>query len=380
MRSGRTYLDWNATAPLRADVRASMLAALDVTGNPSSPHAEGRRARALIEDAREAVAALVGARPDGVVFTSGATEANNTVLAADWDTILLSPTEHDSVLAPARASAARLVEVPVDGDGRVCSERLAACLEELATQAKGARALFSLQIANNETGVLQPLSRLAGVARRHGLSVHSDAVQGVGRVPISIGALDVDYLSLSAHKIGGPKGIGALVLREGAPLRALLGGGGQERGRRAGTENVAAIAGFGAAASAAAAEVAEIDRVRRLRDALEREVRALAPEAVILGCGADRLANTSCLAVPGTRAETLVIALDLAGIAVSAGAACSSGKVGASHVLRAMGLSPEIAAAAIRVSLGPANTQRDIARFLAAWAHAALKCVHRLVA
>jgi cysteine desulfurase len=210
--------------------------------------------------------------------------------------------------------------------------------------------------------------------------VHSDAVQGVGRVPINIEALDVDYLSLSAHKIGGPKGVGALVLREGVQLRALLSGGGQERRRRAGTENVVAIAGFGTAARAAAAEVAAIEGVRRLRDALEREVRALAQEALILGSGADRLANTMCLAIPGTRAETLVIALDLAGIAVSAGAACSSGKVGASHVLRGMGLAQEIAAAAIRVSLGPSSTQQDTARFVATWAHAALKRGHRLVA
>jgi len=205
-------------------------------------------------------------------------------------------------------------------------------------------------------------------------------VQGAGRLPIDIGALGADYLSLSAHKIGGPKGAGALILGKGAPVAALLNGGGQERRRRAGTENVAAIAGFGTAARAARAELAAVDRVRRLRETLEREVRALAPEAVILGAAAERLANTTCVAVPGTRAETLVIALDLAGVAVSAGAACSSGKVGASHVLQAMGLAPEIASAAIRVSLGAASTERDVARFLAAWARAALARGHRLVA
>jgi len=377
--SARAYLDWNATAPLRADVRASMQAALDVWGNPSSPHAEGRRARALIEDAREAVAELVGARPENVVFTSGATEANNTVLAAGWDAILLSPTEHDSVRVPARAAAARLIEIPVDGNGVVRGEPLGASIAELAAR-PGTRVLLTLQIANNETGVLQPLIPWAAVARRHGFRVHSDAVQGAGRLPIDIGALGADYLSLSAHKIGGPKGAGALILGKGAPVAALLNGGGQERRRRAGTENVAAIAGFGTAARAARAELAAVDRVRRLRETLEREVRALAPEAVILGAAAERLANTTCVAVPGTRAETLVIALDLAGVAVSAGAACSSGKVGASHVLQAMGLAPEIASAAIRVSLGAASTERDVARFLAAWARAALARGHRLVA
>jgi cysteine desulfurase len=376
MNTRRIYLDWNATAPLRDSARASMLAAFDVIGNPSSPHAEGRRARALVENAREAVAKLVGAKPEGVVFTSGATEANNTALAGGWEAILLSPTEHDSVLAPARASGARLVEIAVDAQGAVRSERFGASIAQVA----GARALLSLQIANNETGVLHPLAELAAIARRNKLCVHSDVVQGVGRVPIDMSALGVDYLSLSAHKIGGPKGTGALILREGAQLPALLTGGGQERRHRAGTENVAGIAGFGAAAAAALGELREIDRVRRLRDELERQVRAIAPQALVLGAGTNRLANTTCLALPGTHAETLVIALDLSGIAVSAGAACSSGKVGASHVLRAMGHAPELAAAAIRVSLGLTSSERDIADFVAAWGQAALKRRHRLVA
>jgi cysteine desulfurase len=376
MNAKRTYLDWNATAPLRPCARASMLAALDVAGNPSSPHTEGRRARALVESAREAVARLVGAKPEGVVFTSGATEANNTVLAGGWEAILLSPTEHDSVLAPARASGARVVEIALDTEGAVRRERLSASIAQVA----GARSLMALQIANNETGVLHPLGELAALARRHGLSVHSDVVQGVGRVPIDSEALDLDYLSLSAHKIGGPKGVGALILREGAQLPALLTGGGQERRRRAGTENVVGIAGFGAAAAAALCELRDIARVRRLRDELERQVRAIAPQALVIGAGTERLANTTCLALPGTNAETLVIALDLSGIAVSAGAACSSGKVGASHVLRAMGYAPELAAAAIRISLGLTTSERDIAGFVAAWGQAALKRRHRLVA
>ena len=376
MRGNRTYLDWNATAPLRPHARAAMVAALDVTGNPSSPHSEGRRARAIIEDARDKVARLVGAKPADVVFTSGATEANNAVLAGGWERILVGATEHDSVLAPARKSGAWLLDIPVDAQGVVRRERLWAALAESA----GARALLSLQLANNETGVLHPLAECADLARQHRLAIHSDVVQGAGRVPIDIAALGVDYLSLSAHKIGGPKGSGALVLREGARLPSLLTGGGQERARRAGTENVVGIAGFGAAAEAALGEVRAMERVRRLRDALEREARAIAGEAIVIGAGADRLPNTSCLAVPGTRAETLVIALDLAGVAVSAGAACSSGKVSASHVLGAMGLSRDVAAAAVRVSLGPTTTERDLWVFLTAWAEAVGKRRSRAVA
>jgi len=376
MRGVRTYLDWNATAPLRPHARAAMVAALDVAGNPSSPHSEGRRARAIIEDAREKVAELVGARPADVVFTSGATEANNAVLAGGWERILVGATEHDSVLAPARKSGAWLLDIPVDAQGVVRRERLWAALAESA----GARALLSLQLANNETGVLHPLAECADLARQHRLAIHSDVVQGAGRVPIDIAALGVDYLSLSAHKIGGPKGSGALVLREGARLPSLLTGGGQERARRAGTENVVGIAGFGAAAEAALGEVRAMERVRLLRDGLEREALAIAGEAIVIGAGADRLPNTSCLAVPGTRAETLVIALDLAGVAVSAGAACSSGKVSASHVLGAMGLSRDVAAAAVRVSLGPTTTERDLWVFLTAWAEAVGKRRSRAVA
>jgi cysteine desulfurase len=376
MSRARTYLDHNATAPLRPEAREAMLAALDVAGNPSSPHAEGRRARAIIEDAREEVAALVGARPGEVVFTSGGTEANNAVLAAGWDTILLSGVEHDSVLAPARARGARLVELPVGRDGIVEARAAAA-----AMQGNRGRALLSLQLANNETGVIQPVAEAAQRAREQGLAVHSDAVQAAGRLPIALAGLGVDYLTLSAHKLGGPKGVGALVMRDGAPaLPSLIAGGGQERRRRAGTENVAGIAGFGAAAAAARADLAQMARVRALRDRLEREVRAIAPEVVIVAEVAERLPNTTNLALPGASAETLVIALDLKGVAVSAGAACSSGKVGASHVLEAMGLAPHVARAAIRISLGPGSGERDIESFLEAWSELALARRSRAVA
>jgi cysteine desulfurase len=376
MKRARTYLDWNATAPLRPQARAAMLAALEVVGNPSSPHAEGRQARAIIEDAREEVARLVGAKPAEVVFTSGGTEANNAILAGGWDTILLSPAEHDSVLAPARGSGARILEIAIDREGAVCRQRLPQSRGEMGAE----RALLSLQLANNETGVLHPVGAIAEWARQHGFAVHSDVVQAVGRVGVDFAALGADYLSLSAHKIGGPKGIGASIIREGAGLSPLLAGGGQERRRRAGTENVAAIAGFGAAAAAAARDLSEIARVRLLRDALEAQVRAIAPEAVIIGAGTDRLPNTTSLALPGTHAETLVIALDLAGVAVSAGAACSSGKVGASHVLAAMGLAPDVARAAIRISLGPTTTAGEVAAFLDAWQDVAVRRRPRWVA
>ena len=366
----RTYLDWNATAPLVPAARAAMLAALDLVGNASSVHAEGRRARRLIEDAREQVAALVGARPSEVVFTSGGTEANNTLLAGGWDTIFVAGIEHDSVLAPARASGARIIDVPVGHDG--VAEVAAIADRVLRGPGDLGRGLISLQYANNETGILQPVAATAAFARAHGLAMHTDAVQAVGRIAVDVAALGVDYLTLSAHKLGGPAGIGALVIRDGQSLPPLLVGGGQERRRRAGTENVAAIAGFGAAAAVATALVGSRARAHyptcaALRDRLEREALAITPQAIVIGSGAPRLPNTTCLALPGRLAETLVIALDLAGIAVSAGAACSSGKVGASHVLAAMGLAPEIAGSAIRVSIGPTTTAADITRFLEAW-------------
>jgi len=376
MNRARTYLDWNATAPLRREAQAAMLAALDVVGNPSSPHAEGRRARAIVEDAREQVAALLGARASEVVFTSGGTEGNNAVLAAGWEKILLAGIEHDSVLAPARNSRARLVDLPVDHDGVVVREELS---RALASASEGP-ALLTLQLANNETGVLQPVADVAAEAKQHGLAVHTDAVQAAGRVPIDVASLGVDYLTVSAHKLGGPQGTGALVFRGRRALSPLISGGGQERRRRAGTESVAAIAGFGAAAQAARRELAQMARVGRLQAWLESQVRSITPEAIIIAEGAARLPNTTDLALPGASAETLVIQFDLAGIAISAGAACASGKVGASHVLAAMGLSAELAGAAIRISLGHGSTQADVARFLDAWTHLAAKRRPRAVA
>lgn len=375
MNGTRAYLDWNAGAPLRPEARAAMLAALDVVGNPSSPHTEGRRARALVEDAREEVAALVGAKPAEVVFTSGATEANNAVLAGGWETILLGRIEHDSVLAPARRAAesgkTRVLEMAVGTSGLVAMEAVAERAGEAGAASAAAPRLLVLQLANNETGVVQPVAAAADAVRPWGIAVHTDAVQAAGRVPVSFAALGVDYLSLSAHKLGGPKGVGALVIRDGAALPAFVAGGGQERRRRAGTENVPAIAGFGAAARAAVRDLETTERVRVLRDRLEWEARAITPSAVVIGADADRLPNTTSIALPGASAETLVIALDLAGVAVSAGAACSSGKVGASQVLEAMGVAPALARSAIRVSLGWGSTEHDVTAFTEAWAHVA---------
>ncbi len=366
----RTYLDHNATAPLRAEARAAMLDAMALCGNPSSVHAEGRRARALIEAAREQVAALVGARSQQIVFASGATEANNWVVrqgtkGAGWDCIVLAGLEHDSVSAPAAVSGATLLSLPCTADGEAIVEGLD---EQLAEVRRGdGSTLIALQLANSETGVLQPVSRAAKVARQHAAVLHTDAVQAAGRVAIDFAALGADTMSLSSHKIGGPAGVGALVISEELQLPALLAGGGQERRRRAGTETVAGIAGFGAAAVAAAAELSTMARLQTLRDRLEAGVRKITPDVAVIGQQAARLPNTVCMAVAGSKATALVINLDLAGIAVGAGSACSSGKIGGSPTLAAMGIAPQLAEAAIRISLGWSTTEADVDRFLAAW-------------
>ncbi|MEZ5827830.1 MAG: cysteine desulfurase family protein [Hyphomicrobiales bacterium] len=368
MNQQRTYLDYNATAPLRPEVREAVADALALHGNPSSVHEEGRAARAAVEDARGKVASLIGARPEDVIFTSGGTEANALALAAQsgeaWH-CYVSAVEHPSVLSGGRFHPETTTVVPVTADGIL---DLSSLKEKLAKHKPGGwRPLVSLMLANNETGALQPVTEAAEIVHDAGGLLHSDAVQAVGRVPLDIRALGADMVTLSAHKIGGPKGIGALVLREGATVEPLIKGGGQERRRRAGTENVPGIVGFGVAAALAAQDLATMDRIAALRDALEEGVRASAPNAVILSAGVPRLPNTSCIAVPGAKAETLVIGLDLAGVAVSAGSACSSGKVEASHVLAAMGLSPELAHGAIRVSLGFATENTDIQRFQGAF-------------
>ncbi len=365
----RSYLDYNAAAPLRPEVREAMGEALSLCGNPSSVHAEGRAARAAIEAARTDVAALVGARPEDVIFTSGGTEANALALAAPTGSAwhcYVSAVEHPSVLAGGRFYPETTTRIAVTSDGVIDLEMLA---RELAKHHLGGwRPLVSVMAANNETGAIQPVAETAKIVHSAGGLLHTDAVQAAGRIKLEIAALGADMLSLSAHKIGGPKGAGALVLGNGASVEPLIKGGGQERRRRAGTENVAGIVGFGVAAKLAAAELKNIGEVARLRDELESGALAIAPGATVLSANVERLPNTSCIAVPGVKAETLVIGLDLAGIAVSSGSACSSGKVEASHVLSAMGVADELAQGAIRVSLGFATRRDDIDNFLKAFA------------
>jgi cysteine desulfurase len=367
MSDERTYLDWNATAPLLPEARAAMERALDVYGNPSSVHIEGRRARAIVETARDQVAALAGARASEVIFTSGATEACNMALAGPWGAILRAGIEHDAVLKPAAASASEIVELRVGRDGVIDLADLADKVRSAIARHGAGRVVLALQLANNETGVIQPLADVAAVAREAGAVIFSDAVQAVGRIPVDFAAAGIDAMAVSAHKFGGPKGVGALILRDGVELPALIQGGGQERRRRGGTENIPGIAGFGAAAELARKAIADSGRIARLRDRLEAGFIALTPRAQIIGATAERLPNTTCVAVPGPSAETLVIRFDLAGFAISAGAACSAGKIGASSVLMAMGLSEATARSAVRISLGSTTTDAEIDRFLEAW-------------
>jgi cysteine desulfurase len=352
------YMDFNASAPLRPEAEAATAAALRLAGNPSSVHRFGRLARRAVEDAREDVARLIHAAPAEIVFTSGGTEANALALGGSGRArILASAVEHDSVLRNADCET-----VPVNGEGIVDLDAL-----ETMLAADARPALVALMLANNETGAIQPVAEAAEIAHRFGALLFCDAVQAAGKIDVDVTGLGTDLLSLSAHKLGGPKGAGALYVAPDVPLKPMLAGGGQERRLRAGTENVPGIVGFGAAARAALSALPEFAGLARLRDALERRVRRLAPEARVFGAAAPRLPNTSCLAMPGVAGETQVIAFDLAGIAVSGGAACSSGKVEPSRVLRAMGVGAEAAGTAVRVSLGWSSGEDDIDRFVEAW-------------
>lgn len=363
MPTRRTYLDYNASAPLMAQAREAVCAAMELSGNASSVHAEGRRLRGVIETAREQVGRLVNAEPARVVFTSGATEGNVTVLSQGYDVGLRPDSEHDSVLAPMAASGAKIVPLAISSEGVIDLGDLERALDA----ANGRRCVVAVQLANNETGVIQPLADVVAIARPRGARVHCDAVQAAGRVLVDFEALGVDTMVISAHKLGGPKGVGALIVRDGAAVLPLLMGGGQERRRRAGTENVAAIAGFGAAASVAAAELPGALCIAELRDRLEADLRSITPNAKVIGEGAPRLPNTTAVAVPDKAAEIVLIKLDLAGIAVSSGAACSSGKVGASHVLAAMGVPTALARGMIRVSLGRETTAADVDHLVSVW-------------
>jgi len=366
----RVYLDWNATTPLRPEARQAMVAAWEIAGNPSSVHTEGRQARRLVEDARAAVAAAVAARPQDVVFSSGGTEANALALTPGLRRgtgepvrrLLVSAIEHTSVLSGGRFPAAAIGTVKVTGSGLVDADHLRRLL------ADGPPALVSVMLANNETGAIQPILEIADMVHEAGGLLHVDAIQALGKIPFDIKSLKADLITLSAHKIGGPKGVGALVMAEDLQgLEPLLRGGGQELGRRAGTENVAGIAAFGAAVRAAMAALqGDADRLRGLRSRLEAGLNQT-PGMILFSADTPRLPNTTLFTVPGLKAETAVIGFDLGGIAVSSGSACSSGKVQPSHVLAAMGVGKELAQGAVRLSLGWSTSEADIDLALEAW-------------
>ncbi|WP_209015329.1 cysteine desulfurase family protein [Roseibium limicola] len=365
------YLDHNAGAPLRASAREAMGAVWADVGNASSVHSAGRKARGRLEQARESIARLCGAKTRAVTLVSGGTEANMTALSPVWvdqgepkylDRLLRGATEHPSVIAGGRFRASAQDVLPVDGDGIVDLSVLADKLKDTTPT------LVSVMAANNETGVIQPLAEIGALVRESGAFLHVDAVQAAGRMPIDMDAWQADVVTLSAHKFGGPQGMGAVVVRSTARVpSALMTGGGQENWRRAGTENVAGAVGFGVAAEEALAETADVVRLQGLRDRLEAGVRAACPGVVLFSENAPRLANTSCFAVSGVKAETALIAFDLANLCLSSGSACSSGKVSVSHVLTAMGVEEDLARCALRVSMGWSTSESDIERFLDVW-------------
>lgn len=369
MAGRRAYLDYNASAPLRESARAAMVETLETVGNPSSVHAEGRAARRIIENARREVAALVGGAAASVVFTSGATEAASMLLSADWrmgrgavraSRLYVSAADHPCILSGGRFAPSDIEIIPVDGNGLIDLRVLEA---RLAAHDRGAGVpLVAMHAANNETGVVQPVAAIAAATRTAGGVSVIDAVQATGRITLDISEASVDFFILSSHKMGGPKGVGAVVGSSDLMMPApLVRGGGQERGHRAGTENLPGIAGLAAAARAAREGLAGAAAIAARRDRIEAELLAQEPAAEIFGRAAPRLPNTTFFALPGIKAETAQIAFDLAGVALSAGSACSSGKVGPSHVLKAMGRGE--ATGALRVSIGETTTQEDVALF-----------------
>ena len=372
MSDKRIYLDDNASAPLRVSAREAAVAALGI-GNPSSVHDEGRSARRIVNDAREAVAALAGVSASDVIFTSGATEANamalDPALKVNGRTVthlLVSAIEHPSVLCGGRFPADRLIVMDVGPDGLIAPQTVEAAIADLP---EGAVPLVSVMAANNETGVVQPVVEIGVIVREAGGAFHCDAVQAAGRLDLATLTADADMVSLSGHKMGAPTGVGALILRGDRVSfgRPLIGGGGQERNKRAGTENVSGIAGFGAAAKEASAVEGAWAEIWTLRDWIEERLRAISPDVRIIGAEVRRLPNTICVALDGVQSETAVIAFDLAGVAISAGSACSSGKVGPSHVLEAMGLEDGLKRAALRISLTRETTRAEAEAFVVAW-------------
>lgn len=367
----RIYLDHNAGSPLRPQVKQAVIEALDMAANGSSIHQEGRKAKGLIERSRQSIAEMVGAAPSGVTFTCGGSEANATILQPKLtvkrkprviERLLVSGTEHHSVLKGGSFAPEQIEIVPVDSDGII---NLAWLSDRLAkAHLAGECALVAVMLANNETGVRQPVEIIGDLVAEYGSFFLCDAIQGPGKLAVDINKIGAHFLTLSAHKMGGPQGIGAIVRRtESYAFTPLIRGGGQENYGRAGTENIAAIHGFGVAAQLIAEDPSSAERIATLRDAMEQGLRG----GVVLGSQVERLPNTSCIAFPGLTAETMLISLDLQGFAVSSGSACSSGKVGLSHVLTAMGVEPNTAQSAIRISLGWNTTEEDIKQFTEAF-------------
>ena len=361
------YLDYNATTPIKPEAKQAVIDALELCGNPSSVHENGRKARGIIEAARSSVATLVGVncRDFGVIFTGGATESNNLALhqSTQGYSLAVSDIEHPSVRSP----FCDFATISVNCDGVIDLDSLSVALDKSVRPM-----LVSIMTANNETGVIQPIAEAAKLIHAKGGIIHTDAVQAAGRLSLNMAESGVDLLSLSSHKIGGPQGVGALIAAPRLTIKPLLRGGGQERMARAGTENVAGIAGFGVASQLALYDLAHMPRLRSMRDDMERKLRAVAPDLTILGEKAERIVNTSCLAMPPSKdgvvkSETQIMAFDLAGIALSAGSACSSGKVSHSHVLKAMNVDEKIAASAIRFSIGWNTSEDDIKCFIEAW-------------
>lgn len=356
----KIYLDYNATAPIGPEIVDEVVRAMQVTGNASSIHGHGRGARKIVEDARADVAALCGVRAAQVIFNAGATEGNNTILSGYQDKIVwIGATEHPSV----REAAPHAKIIPVTRDGLIDGAAFQSML------AQETPALISIQLVNSETGIIQEVADIAHRAKEKGALIHCDAVQAAGRIEIDFKTLDVDYLTLSAHKFGGPQGVGALIFREGLQMPKFMHGGGQEKRQRAGTENVAGIAGFGMAARLAARDIPSYQaHTRSLQQALESGLRALANDIVIVGDKAPRVTNTTALIVPHAPAETMLMGMDLEGVAISSGSACSSGTFKPSHVLTSMGYSEDQARSALRFSFGYATTMAEIDDALAAFA------------
>ena len=358
-----SYLDYNATTPVRPEVAGAVEDCMATFGNPSSVHQVGRKARAAVETAREAVASMVGSQASGIVFTSGGTEANALALRglksqSNCESIVATAVEHPSVLVHVSKSD----HIPVGDRGQIDLDAL-----ENMLRARRPPVLISVMFANNETGVLQPVAQIVQLAKTYGALVHCDAVQAPGKVQVDFQNLELDAMSVSAHKFGGLKGAGALVLRDGLSVIPDIPGGGQERGHRAGTENVVGIVALGAAAACVSDSDSNIDRIKNLRDRLEIEIRNNVPHSKVVGGNVERLGNTCCVITPGVSSEIQLMKLDLAGVAIGAGSACSSGKIAPSHVLLAMGVDPSDAKCAIRISLGLDNTEADVDRFLQAW-------------